>query len=238
MACSYASNNAVINNDLTNILSNINKAVIAVSMEKFISFKQHLTDEYIKLIEMYPNSISPYVELEKQKLHNYFKIDENLVINSIYNQLCMFYKHKKTFEVVIKSAFYLIDTHNMDSHLKIKYNNHFDVLANMIVYIKYDMLLTFCKIDATKIQIPIKQLSGGLSESEMDEIDKMKKSQLINTREASNKRSYLLALDTSIFSIYDYGPFKQSKFEHSTYYTSYVVHRIEYLEENFLPDMD
>jgi hypothetical protein len=83
---------------------------------------------------MYPNSVSPYVELEKKKLYNYFNTNKDLVINSIYNQLCMFYKHKNIFEVVIKSAFYLIDKHNLDSHLKIKYNNHFDVLANVIVY--------------------------------------------------------------------------------------------------------
>jgi hypothetical protein len=221
----------VINYDLTYILSNINNAVIAVSMEKFISLKQHLTDEYNNLIKMYPNSVSPYVELEKKKLHNYFKTDEDLVINSIYNQLCIFYKYQNIFELVIKSAFYLIDKHNLDSHLKIKYNNHFDVLAHMIVYIKYDMLLTFCKIDATKIQIQIKQLETGLSQSEKDEIDKMNMSQLINAREASNKRSYMLALDDSIFTNIE-------TFDHSTYYTSYVIHCIEYLEANFIPDMD
>ena len=226
----YASS-FIVNYDLTYILPNINNAVIAVSMEKFISHKQNLTNEYIKLIKIYPNSVSPYVELEKQKLHNYFKTDKDLVINSIYNQLCMFYKYQNTFEVIIKSAFYLIDTHNLDSHLKIKYNNHFAVLAHMIVYIKYDMLLTFCKIDATKIQIQIKQLETGLSQSEKDEIDKMNMSQLINAREASNKKSYMLALDDSIFTNIE-------TFEHSAYYTSYIIHRIEYLETNFIPELD
>jgi hypothetical protein len=239
-----------VNNDLTNTLPNINNTVIAVSMEKFLSLKQHLTDQYIKLIKMYPNSVSPYVELEKKKLHNYFKTDKDLVINSIYNQLCVFYKYQNTFEVAIKSAFYLIDKYNLDSHLKIKYNNHFDVISNVIVYIKYDMLLTFCKIDATKIQIQIsfKQLERGLLQSEIDEIDKMNMSQLINARESSNKRSYKLALDPSIFSINEYNcfeqsvfeqsSFEQSSFEHSTNYTSYIIHRIEYLEAKFISDMD
>ena len=66
------------------------------------------------------------------------------------------------------------------------------------------MLLTFCKIDATKIQIQIKQLESRLLKSEINEIDKMNMSQLINAREESNKRSYMLALDPSIFSINEY----------------------------------
>lgn len=223
----FTINNNLTKNDI------INNAVIAVSMEKFISLKKHLSDEYSKLIEMYPNSVSPYVELEKKKLYDYFKTDEDLVFNSIYNQLCMYYKLQNTFEVVIKSAFYLIDKHNLDSHLKIKYNNHFKVIANVIVYIKYNMLLTFCKIDVTKTHIEFKLSNSGLLQYEMDEIDKMNMTQLINARDVSNKRSYSLALDASIFSINGC-----SSFEHSIYYTSYIVCRIEYLEEYFLPDMD
>jgi hypothetical protein len=156
-----------------------------------------------------------------------------LVFNSIYSQLCIFYKHQKTFEVVIKSAFYLIDKHNLDSHLKIKYSNHFEVIANVIVYIKYNMLFTFCKIDITKTQIEFKLPDSRLLQYEMDEIEKMNMTQLINARDASNKRSYNLALDESIFIINEHIPF-----EHSIYYTSYVIHRIEYLEANFIPDME
>lgn len=43
MASLYAS---TVNYDLTYILANINNAVIAIIMEKFLSLKQHLTDQY------------------------------------------------------------------------------------------------------------------------------------------------------------------------------------------------
>jgi hypothetical protein len=230
MACAQV---FTINNNLTDKIDIINNAVIAVSMEKFISLKKHLSDEYSNLIKMYPNSVYPYVELERKKLFDYFKTDEDLVINSIYNQLCIFYKLKNTFEVVIKSAFYLIDKHNLDSYLKIKYNNHFKVIANVIVYIKYNMFLTFCKINVTKTHIEFKLSNSVLLQYDIDEIDKMNMTQLVKVRDASNKRSYSLALDPSIFSINGC-----SSFEHSINYTSYIIQRIEYLEAHFIPDMD
>ena len=238
MACASS---FTINNDLTYKLANSNtkqdsiyNSVIAISMEKFINLKKYLPDEYTKLIKMYPNSVSPNVELEKKKLHSYHKTDKELVFNAISTQLCIFNKYQQTFKMAIQAAFYQFDKNNLDQQLKIKYSDHLDVLVNVSDYIKYDMLMTFCKMNTTKVQLVFKQSGIGLLQSELDEIDKMNMSQLINAREASNIRSYKLALDESIFTSID----NNSSFEHSTYYTSYVIHRIEYLEANFIPDMD
>ncbi len=235
MACASS---MTINNDLTYKLVDSNskqdiiyKAVIAISMEKFLSLKKHIPSEYSKLIEMYPNSVSPKVELEKNKLHNYYKTDKQLVFNSIATQLCMLNKHQNTFKVAMQSAFYVIDKNHLDQQLKIKYYNHLDVLVNVSDYIKYYMFMTFCNFDATQEEMIFEQSGIGILQSEMDEIDQMKMSQLINAREASNKRSYQLAIDESIFTNIE-------TFEHSIYYTSYVQHRIQYLEDNFIPDLD
>jgi hypothetical protein len=227
-----------VNNDLTYKLADSNtkkdiiyNAVIAISMEKFLSLKKHIPAEYSKLIKMYPNSVSPKVELEKKKLHNYNKTDKELVINTVCTQLCILNKHKNMFELAMQSAFYLIDKNNLDQRLKIKYNDHLDVLVNVNDYIKYDMLMTFCKIDATQGKMNFKQSGVGILQSEMDEIDQMNMSQLINAREASDKRSYHLALDESIFTNIE-------TFEHSVYYSSYVIYRIKYLEDTSIPDLD